>query len=209
MRRQQLKTYLLRIPADKELLEKYCGWIRQYKELIERLKQFNLISQKTRHHIREYGICTTTGKQVDVMLETEMKFLNFNMGACEYAGKLIDFVNEQSEIVPAGQVWIGSSEIIESLFGKLKCLEHDQSKGGFTSLILGAAACVGKIDADMVRAAMLQVKIADVNEWTKEQIGSTLLAKRRKAFGSRRKNKSSKNVIHESAGILERKVVGF
>jgi hypothetical protein len=143
------------------------------------------------------------------MLETEMKFLNFNMGACEYAGKLIDFVNEQSEIVPAGQVWIGSSEIIESLFGKLKCLEHDQSKGGFTSLILGAAACVGKIDADMVRAAMLQVKIADVNEWTKEQIGSTLLAKRRKAFGSRRKNKSSKNVIHESAGILERKVVGF
>ena len=53
------------------------------------------------------------------MLETAIGFLDFNMEACEYAGKLIDFVHEQSKIVPEGQVWIGSSEIIESLFGNL------------------------------------------------------------------------------------------
>lgn len=76
--------------------------------------------------------------------------LGFDLEACEYAGKLIDFVHKQSEIVPIGQVWIGSSEVIESLFGKLKCLEHDQSKGGFTSLVLGVAACVGKLDTNVV-----------------------------------------------------------
>ena len=100
---------------------------------IERLKQFDFISQKIRQHIREQGICSTTGEQIEAMLETAMKFLDFNMEACEYAGKLIDFVHEQSKIVPKGQLWIGSSEIIESLFGKLKSLEQDQSKGGFTS----------------------------------------------------------------------------
>ena len=41
---------------DKILLEKYCGWIRQHKELLERLKQMSLISQKVRRHIREQGI---------------------------------------------------------------------------------------------------------------------------------------------------------
>lgn len=208
---------------DKKLLEQYCGWIHQYKELIERLKQFNLISQKTRQHIREYGLCKTTGEQLDTVLEAAMESMNFNMGACEYAGELIDFFHEQSKIVPNGQVWIGSSEIIESLFGKLKCLEHDQSKGGFTSLILGAAACVGKINSDVVSAAMAQIKTADVEAWTKKQIGMTLLSKRRKAFGSWRRKEPSKNIKfgplrkkgsskiikQELAGIYMGEAVGF
>jgi hypothetical protein len=194
---------------DKELLEQYCGWIRQYKGLIKRLKQLNLISQSTRQHIREHGICAITGELVEKMLEEKMEFLEFNLEACEYAGKLIDFFNEQSKIVPAGEIWIGSSEIIESLFGKLKCLEHDQSKGGFTSLVLGAAACVGKIDADVVKKAMVQIQTADVDAWTNEQMGSTLISKRRKALGAWRKKKRPKKVVHELTGISIEEAVGF
>jgi hypothetical protein len=194
---------------DKALLERYCGWIRQYKELLEQLKQTAHISQKVRHHIREQGICTTTGDQMDTVLENAMELSNFNEQACQYAGMLIDFCHEQSKVVPVGQVWIGSSEIIESLFGKLKSLEQDQSKGGFTSLVLGAAACVGKVDADIVRAAMRQVSTADVDAWTKEQMGPTLLSKRRKALGSWRKKNRTKNVIHELAGVPLMDVAGF
>jgi hypothetical protein len=194
---------------DKELLEQYCGWIRQYKALIEKLKQFDFISQHIRQHIREQGICTTTGEQVEALLEAKMKFFKFNMDACEYAGKLIDFVHEQSKIVPEGYVWIGSSEIIESLFGKLKCLEHDQSKGGFTSLVLGAAACVGRIDADVVSKAMIQVKATDVDAWTREQMGATLTSKRRKALGTYRKKKKPEKIVHELTGITLGEAMGF
>lgn len=194
---------------DKALLEKYCGWIRQHKKLLERLKQMSLISQKVRQHIREHGICTSTGDQIDKVLENATALSDFNEQACEYAGMLIDFCHEQSKIVPVGQVWVGSSEIIESLFGKLKSLEHDQSKGGFTSLVLGAAACVGKVDADVVSAAMKQVSTADVNAWIKKQIGLTLLSKRRKALGSWRKKNRRKNITREQTGILLMDVMGF
>jgi hypothetical protein len=194
---------------DKALLEQYCGWVRQYKGLLDLLKQMALISEKVRQHIREHGICSTTGDQIDTVLEKAMELSNFNEQACEYAGMLIDFFHEQSKVVPVGQVWVGSSEIIESLFGKLKSLEQDQSKGGFTSLILGAAACVGKVDADIVSAAMRQVSTADVDAWTKEQIGTTLLTKRRKALGSWRKKKLVKNVIHELTGVPLMDVAGF
>lgn len=194
---------------DRALLEKYCGWIRQYKELLERLKQMALISQEVRQHIREHGICSTTGDQIDILLESAMELSNFNEQACEYAGMLIDFFHEQSKVVPIGQIWVGSSEIIESLFGKLKSLEQDQSKGGFTSLVLGVAACVGKVDADIVSAAMRQVSTADVDAWTKEQMGPTLLSKRRKALGSWRKKKRMKNIVHEQAGVPLMDVAGF
>lgn len=193
---------------DKLLLEEYCGWIRRHKDLIEHLKQLVLISQTLRQHIREYGLCTTTGEQVDIKLTATIAPLNFDMQACQYAGQLIDFIKEQSNIVPVGHSWIGSSEIIESLFGKLKCLEHDQSKGGFTPLVLGAAACIGKVNADVVRAAMMQIKIADVDAWTEAQIGITLLSKRRKALGLWRK-KCLKNMEQESTGILLREAEGF
>lgn len=166
---------------DKALLEKYCGWIRQYRELLERLKQMALISQKVRQHIRKHGICTTTGDQIDTMLEHAMELLNFNEQACEYSGMLIDFFHEQSKVVPVGQVWVGSSEILESLFGKLKSLEQDQSKGGFTSLVLGAAACVGKVDVDIVSAAMRQVSTADVDAWTKDQMGPIITLQEKKS----------------------------
>jgi hypothetical protein len=168
-----------------------------------------LISQQVRQHIREHGVCSTTGEQVDAVLENAMGLSNFNAQACEYAGMLIDFCHEQSKTVPVDQVWVGSSEIIESLFGKLKSLEQDQSKGGFTSLILGAAACVGKVNADVVSAAMREVSTADVDAWTQEQIGQTLLSKRRKALGSWRKKHRTKNMRREQAGSSLLNVVGF
>lgn len=199
---------------DRQLLEQYCGWIRQHAGIITRLKQVDLISQKVRQHIRE-GISSATGNEVEAMLES----FDLGMEACQYAGMVIDFLHEQSKIVPVGQVWIGSSEIIESLFGKLKCLEHDQSKGGFTSLVLGAAACVGKVDIDVVKAAMQQVKTEDVAAWTRDQMGTTLLSKRRQALGSWRrktkkrrrfkKNKSSENIERNSTGDSMMKVMGF
>ena len=126
------------------MFENYCGWLRKYKRLIERLKQLALISGETRQYIREHRVNGVSEEHLEIVLKTVLDSLPFNMEACEYAGQLIDFVHEQSKIVPEGQTWISSSEIIESLFGKLKCLEQDQSKGGFASLVLGMAACVGE-----------------------------------------------------------------
>jgi hypothetical protein len=199
---------------DQQLLEQYCSWICQHTGIITRLKQIDLISQKVRQHIRE-GISSATGDEVETMLES----LDLGMYACQYAGMLIDFLHEQSKVVPVGHVWIGSSEIIESLFGKLKCLERDQSKGGFTSLVLGAAACVGKVDVDVVKAAMQQVKTADVAAWTRGQMGVTLLSKRRHALGSWRRKKKKrhcltvkkfpKNIERKFTGNHLKKVMGF
>lgn len=201
----------LEIPnhPDQELLEQYCGWIRHYKGLINRLKQFDLISRRVRQHVRENGLSATTGKQVETLLGSVMELLEFSLEACQYAGRLIDFFVEQSKIVPLGQVWIASSEIVESLFGKLKCLEQDQNKGGFTSLVLGAAACIGRLDVEIVREAMVQIKTRDVEVWVDEQLGATLLSKRRRALGGWRKKKRLKKVGQEPTGMFLGNAVGF
>jgi hypothetical protein len=195
--------------SDRELLEKYCGWLFDYKELIECLKQLDLISKHVRKHIRENGLSLTTGQQVEVLLQEAMRSMPFNLNACQYAGRLIDFFREHAKIVPRNQIWIGSSEIIESLFGKLKCLERNHHKGGFTSLVLGMAACVGSLDHSVVHEAIVMTKTKDVEAWTKEQIGKTLLSKRREAFGGWRKTKKVRKNMQESAGVYLKKAAGF
>ena len=194
---------------DKKLLTEYCGWICQHKRLIEKLRQLDFVSRHTRQYIREHGINSVSGEHLEIVLNAALKSSKFHMAACEYAGQLIDFMHEQSKVVPDSQTWIGSSEVIESLFGKLKCLEHDQSKGGFTSLVLGIAACVGKIDVDVIKTALIQVRTKDVEEWAREHIGETLLSKRRKSLGGLRKKKKEKKVVHKLTGISPEKVVGF
>lgn len=193
---------------DKKLLKKHCGWLLEYRELIEQLKQFDLINKCVRQHVRECGLSSHTGDKVEILLHQAMRSVSFNEQACQYAGDLIDFFTRQSSVVPPGEVWIGSSEIIESLFGKLKWIEQNQHKGGFTSLVLVIAACVGKIDAQIVQKAMLQITTKDVEAWTESQIGTTVLAKRRRAFGKGRKYKTEK-IKPQFTGIYLEKVVGF
>lgn len=207
---------------DKELLKKHCGWLLNHKELVECLKQFDLINKHVRQHIREYGLSSNTGKYIETLLEGAMRSASLNVNACEYAGKIIDFFDEHSKIVPFNQVWIGSSEIIESLFGKLKVLEQNQHKGGFTSLVLGMVACTGSLDHTIINKAILETKTKDVEAWKEQQIGKTFLSRRREALGKwrkkeKRKDTSEKNTLQKMAkenepeltGTFLEKVIGF
>ena len=97
---------------------------------------------------------------------------------------------------------------IESLFGKVKHLEQDQSKGGFTSLILGAAACVGKTDLQIIAKALQTIKTEDVYSWVKEWIGTTLTSKRRMAFGGWR-NKRKKKLEQQATGTSYESISSF
>lgn len=195
--------------ADRLLLEEYCPWLLSYRSLIEQLRQLTIIGSHVRQYIREHGLSRNSGKDIRLLLEEVSLFFPFDCTACQFIGKIMDFFDEQSKVVPEGETWIGSSEIIESVFGKLKSLEGDQSKGGFTSLVLGVAACVGQTNIDVVRAAMEQVSDSDVRNWTQKQLGTTLLARRRKAFSQSGKKNPSSQVVQEVTENNLEKAEGF
>jgi hypothetical protein len=49
---------------------------------------------------------------------------------------------------------LGSSEVIESVFGKMKRLEQDQAQSGFTVFILGLVAIVAETTREVVQKAL-------------------------------------------------------
>jgi len=55
--------------------------------------------------------------------------------AKEFATQILNFIKEQQKVCNENERLLHSSQLIESLFGKLKSLEKEQSKSSFTNLI--------------------------------------------------------------------------
>ena len=101
--------------------------------------------------------------------------------------ELLDFIAQQSSQAKPNERLLGSSEVIESVIGKLKNLESDQNKSGFTGLLLSLAAIVSKTTEDVIDKAMESVPTKRVYEWIKENIGKSVQSKRKEVFSSAKK----------------------
>src|SRR5207253_8304009 len=62
------------------------------------------------------------------------------------AKELQEFVAGQSADARIGECLPGSSEVLESTFGRFKELERDQVHGGFTGLLTALGALVGQVN---------------------------------------------------------------
>src|SRR5262249_37234928 len=98
------------------------------------------------------------------------------------ARELRVFVATQARRACPGERFPGSTEVLESCFGRYKQLEKQQSRGGFTSLLLGFGAFMAKTTPTAIQEAMRRSRTRDIAAWCKEHLGTTLLSQRKLAF---------------------------
>ncbi len=88
-------------------------------------------------------------------------------------------MGQESRKAKSHERLLGSSEIIESVLGKLKNIEKNQANSGFTALVPSIAAIVSKTTGEVIRTAMETVRTKDVIEWRREKLGKSVQAKRK------------------------------
>jgi hypothetical protein len=94
---------------------------------------------------------------------------------------------------------IGSSEIIESIFGKLKELEGPYAGRGFTGLLLSAAAMVSTTTEEVIRKALETVPTKEVRQWLTEKLGISFQAQRQALFKFPPKTEQKSDQLNEVA----------
>lgn len=189
--------------SEKIELEKYVGWLLSYREDIGYWNRIVSIGVEARNLIREEGIHMNVADSFEESIST----IQMGFRELQFADVLVVFLLEQSRNVKPGERFVGSSEVLESLFGKMKYMEHEQTAFGFTSLILAAMAHVGSSNNELIKQAITTVKLSDIDEWSSREIGRSIQSQRRQV---------RKIIVNlkikmepEFAGTLERKVVGF
>lgn len=107
------------------------------------------------------------------------KFLYQDDGIVSFRNEIGEILQEEGQKVPEGAHYPGSSEIIESVFGKFKALEDHHSSSGLTSLVLAIPALLGKLNETVLATALKNISVANVQQWIQENMGTTFHAKRR------------------------------
>ena len=158
----------------KEKIENKLSWILSKESMLNELSMVLNVIEKTETYIRHNGIMRNTSKQ----LAQELDGLTLNNKSLLIENNLIEFVAQESRKARKGERLLGSSEIIESLFGRQKNLSQEHSKGGFTGLVLSMAAFVSDTTQETISQAMNYAKTSTVIEWTKEKLGKTVQAKK-------------------------------
>ena len=99
-------------------------------------------------------------------------------------GERVAFVSEQEAQAHPNERLLGSSEVIESVLGKMKRLERDQAKNGFTGLLLGLSAIVATTTTTVIQQALETVSTKQVWDWCQKTIGQSVQSKRRQILVS-------------------------
>ena len=102
--------------------------------------------------------------------------------AIELREELIRFVTVESSKAQIGERLPGTTEVLESCFGKLKGLEDGQSKSGFTGLVLSLGVMVSKLTAETIAEALERCRVKDVWDWCREKLGVSVQSLRKQAY---------------------------
>ena len=160
---------------DTEQIQEKIGWLNEYRDQLSDWQKLIHMMKIAESHIKYHGIY----RDCHIDLKKELDNCPNSATVDRVREELVSFAKEQSLNAVGDERLLGSSEVIESVFGKFKTIEHDQAKSGFTSMLLGLPALLSKTTQDIVKQAMETVPTKKVIEWFKENIGQSVQSKRK------------------------------
>ena len=163
-----------------ERLEEKLGWLRAFEADVAEWSEWQRVAEVSVAFVNRQGIYRGAAKQ----LRTELRPHRVHPSSRSLANDLVAFVARQARRARPEERFPGSTEVLESCFGRFKQLEKQQARGGFTSLILGFGALLAETATEVVQQAMEHSRTKAIWEWSKHHLGTTLFARRQLAFAA-------------------------
>jgi hypothetical protein len=161
-----------------ELMKAKLGWLEDFREELAEWSACMAVIDKSLDFIRCRGLTACAGRE----LEATLPAASGSTG--ELREQLLGFVTDESSKVRQGERLPGTTEVLESCFGKLKALEDGQSKSGFTGLVLSLGAMVSTWTTESVGEALERCRVRDVMDWCRKNLGPSVQSQRRQAYGT-------------------------
>lgn len=180
---------------DPQRVEQAVGWVRQYRQELEQWRQLVEVGMLVEQFVKTHGVTLGGAQQLHQRLAETGTLPRTQQVSAE----LLQFVREEGAKAKAGERLVGSSEVIESIFGKWKHLEGDQARSGLTGLVLALGAIVSRTTAAVIKEALENVPTKTVLTWCREKLGKTVQATRRTLFAAQRKAEQKQDQLQLAA----------
>jgi hypothetical protein len=154
--------------------------VRPYRHEVEQWRQWVEVGTIIEQFVKTQGLAAGGAQQLQHQLAVAGTLPRTQQLCAEF----LQFVREEEAKANAGERLVGSSEVIESIFGKWKRLEGEQARSGLTGLVLALGAIVAPTTAEVIKQALTTVPTKTVLTWCREKLGNTVPATRRTVFAS-------------------------
>lgn len=167
----------------RERMKQKLGWLLDYASDLEQWNQCQEVINCSLSVVNLQGLSAKTYELVEQSLtENNPSWRTEDCSATQIAVQLIDWIKQSSDkLKDNDRAWL-STEILESLFGKFKQVEQQQSKGGFTRVIAAIPTLCVKATKQIVKKAFQAVNSPQTQKWLTESLGKTLNARRNAAY---------------------------
>jgi hypothetical protein len=171
---------LPKLGISAEQMKAKLGWLEEFRAALAEWSSWMAVIEKTLDFVRCRGLTASAGRELEATLPAAAG------SAGELREQLLGFVTDESSKVRQGERLPGTTEVLESCFGKLKALEDGQSKSGFTGLVLSLGAMVSTWTVESIGEALERCRVRDVLDWCRKNLGPSVQSQRREAYGTQR-----------------------
>jgi len=178
---------LAQVNLDAAVVEEKLGWLREYFPQIRRWREMLDVIETTEHYVRHQGIHRKAAEELADLLPKPRSEPTRSLRE-----RLLEFVQDQAQQARKGERLLGSSEVLESIIGKFKCVAGERGQHGLTGMVLSIGALVEHVTVGAVQAALAEVPNQDVWNWCQTHLGTTLQGLRRRialALGTEQERK--------------------
>ena len=155
-----------RLPKD--LVVSKLQWLDSYRESITAWEKISLMGQEVITTVRRLGYSMQTKNQLNEKLGT-----TDNAACREWVKRIMQDIEQQCLAANMHQTLPGTSEILESLFGKMKRLlsgNHSGTTNSLTVQLLAMVTCTVLLTQTLVREAIATCRIKHLKEWAKDKL---------------------------------------
>ena len=177
--------------GEAKLFDEKLGWIGQFTSSLLEWRSMLDMLDLLKIEIKKNGF----------RKDTPLRFEKLSLGIVLSTKRLrtlkkeiMDYIEGETAGIGDEQILLGSSDIIESVFGRYKWFSGKTPMKEVGRAVLAIPVFTGKFEAAEVKFAMESVSAKDVDDWLRQNIGESFFSKRKRAFSLKKTNSENSSV---------------
>jgi hypothetical protein len=164
----------------KKIIDK-LGWLTGYELELIKWNQMLLLTRSVETHLKQAGISRQSPNHFEKerVIFSDLNIENFQQ-------HIFHYLNVQSEKFKTGGTFLGTSDVIESLFGKYKQFSARCPLKEMGQMLLTICLSTMNLTTALIKEALETISFVDVEDWLTEVFGRSTLSKRKELFNSQK-----------------------
>jgi hypothetical protein len=165
---------------------KHYGWVKHYKGNLTLWRAYLEVLSVAKNEIKHNGLNSDT---VEIVSKKLNRVKSKRKTVVELKAQLISFLKDETANFDDSAKWLGTSDIIESVFGKYKIFSAKTPLKEIGKSVLTIPVFTSPKTLPDIKKAMESVSDKMLKEWLAENIGESLFSKRKKVFSAKKQER--------------------